>query len=90
MPIINENDTVTVDELRFGDNDGLAAIVASKMQADALLLLSDVDGLYNSNPKVNRDAKLLERVERITPICWKPPARTSMRPVPCRLAAAGW
>jgi glutamate 5-kinase len=67
VPIINENDTVTVDELRFGDNDGLAAIVAVKMQADALLLLSDVDGLYDSNPKVNKQAKLLDHVEHITP-----------------------
>ncbi|MGI8905454.1 MAG: glutamate 5-kinase [Candidatus Sumerlaeaceae bacterium] len=67
VPIINENDTVTVDELRFGDNDGLAAIVAVKMQADALLLLSDVDGLYDSNPKLNKNARLLEHIDRITP-----------------------
>jgi glutamate 5-kinase len=67
VPIINENDTVTVDELKFGDNDGLAALVAVKMQADALILLSDVDGLYDSNPKTNPDARLLETVERVTP-----------------------
>lgn len=66
VPIINENDTVTVDELRFGDNDGLAAIVAVKMQADALLLLSDVDGLYDSNPKLNESARLLEHVDSVT------------------------
>lgn len=66
LPIINENDTVTVDELKFGDNDGLAAIVAVSMQADALILLSDVDGLYDSNPKVNPDAKLLKVVEKIS------------------------
>ena len=66
VPIINENDTVTVDELRFGDNDGLAAIVAVKMQADALLLLSDVDGLYDSNPKTNESARLLGHVTKIT------------------------
>jgi glutamate 5-kinase len=66
VPVINENDTVTVDELRFGDNDGLAAIVAVKMQADVLLLLSDVDGLYDSDPKANKNALLLERVEKIT------------------------
>jgi glutamate 5-kinase len=66
VPIINENDTVTVDELKFGDNDGLAAMVAVKMQADALLLLSDVDGLYDSNPKTNPDAKLLPVVEKVT------------------------
>jgi glutamate 5-kinase len=67
IPIINENDTVTVDELRFGDNDGLAAMVAVKMQADTLLLLSDVDGLYDSNPKANKAARLLEHVTEITP-----------------------
>lgn len=67
LPIINENDTVTVDELKFGDNDGLSAMVAVKMQADALILLSDVEGVFDSNPKVNPDAKLLERIERVTP-----------------------
>ncbi len=66
VPIINENDTVTVDELKFGDNDGLAAIVAVKMQADALLLLSDVDGLYDSNPKSNPNARLIPVVDRIS------------------------
>ncbi len=67
VPVINENDTVTVDELKFGDNDGLAARVAVKMQADALVLLSDVDGLYEENPKTNPKAKLVEVVERLTP-----------------------
>lgn len=67
VPIINENDTVTVDELKFGDNDGLAARVAVKMQADALVLLSDVDGLYEENPKTNPSARLVETVERLTP-----------------------
>lgn len=66
VPIINENDTVTVDELKFGDNDGLAAMVAVKMQADALLLLSDVPGLYDSNPKQNPDANLIPVVEHIS------------------------
>lgn len=66
VPIINENDTVTIDELKFGDNDGLAAMVAVKMQADALLLLSDVPGLYDSNPKTNPDAQLIPVVERVS------------------------
>ncbi|MGB9692354.1 MAG: glutamate 5-kinase [Candidatus Sumerlaeaceae bacterium] len=66
VPIINENDTVTVDELKFGDNDGLAARVAVKMQADGLILLSDVEGLYEENPKTNPRAKLVEVVERLT------------------------
>ena len=67
VPIINENDTVTVDELKFGDNDGLAAVVAMKMHADALVLLSDVAGLYDGNPKTNSNARLLETVEHVTP-----------------------
>lgn len=66
VPIINENDTVTVDELKFGDNDGLAAIVAVKMQADALLLLSDVDGLYDANPKTHSDARLIPIVDKVS------------------------
>ncbi len=66
VPIINENDTVTVDELKFGDNDGLAAMVAVKMEADALLLLSDVEGLFDSNPKKNPDAQLMQVVEKVS------------------------
>lgn len=66
IPIINENDTVTIDELKFGDNDGLAAMVAVKMQANALLLLSDVPGLYDSNPKDNPDARLIPVVDHIS------------------------
>ncbi|MCX7962880.1 MAG: glutamate 5-kinase [Candidatus Hydrogenedentota bacterium] len=67
IPIINENDTVTVDELKFGDNDGLAARVAVKMQADALVLLSDVDGVFSANPKTTPDARLIEVIEKVTP-----------------------
>lgn len=51
MPVINENDTVATDEIRFGDNDRLAALVAHVVQADALVLLTDVDALYTDNPK---------------------------------------
>lgn len=65
IPIVNENDTVAVDEIRFGDNDTLAALVASLAEADALLLLSDVDGLYDKNPSQFPDAKLIPVVERI-------------------------
>ena len=67
VPIVNENDTVTIDELKFGDNDGLAALVAVKMHAQALVIFSDVDGLYDSNPKARRDAALIETVDKITP-----------------------
>ena len=61
VPIVNENDTVATSEMRFGDNDRLSAIVATLVSADALVLLSDVDGLYNKNPS-DPSAKLLDEV----------------------------
>lgn len=64
-PIINENDTVVVEEIRFGDNDNLSAQVASLLRADLLVVLSDVDGLYDANPAENPQARLIPRVERI-------------------------
>jgi glutamate 5-kinase len=66
VPIINENDTVVVDEIRFGDNDNLSAMVTNLVEANLLVILSDVDGLYDSDPKSNPQAKLLPVVERIT------------------------
>ncbi|WP_066496787.1 glutamate 5-kinase [Abyssisolibacter fermentans] len=66
IPIINENDAVAVDELKFGDNDTLSAMVTSLVEADLLVLLSDIDGLYNSNPNENKDAKLISYVDIIT------------------------
>jgi glutamate 5-kinase len=67
IPIINENDTVATSEIRYGDNDRLAARVASMMGADLLVLLSDVDGLYTAPPATNPDARFLPVVERVTP-----------------------
>ena len=67
VPIVNENDTVATDEIRFGDNDRLAAQIAVTVGADTLVLLSDVDGLYTANPKDDPDAKRLDEVTRITP-----------------------
>ena len=67
VPVINENDTVATSEIRYGDNDRLAARVASMASADLLVLLSDVDGLYDAPPGDSRDAKLVPLVERITP-----------------------
>ncbi|MFP7493161.1 glutamate 5-kinase [Terribacillus saccharophilus] len=67
IPIINENDTVTVDRLRFGDNDTLSAKVAGLVGADFLVVLSDIDGLYTDNPAKNPEAKRIELVEAITP-----------------------
>jgi glutamate 5-kinase len=66
IPIINENDTVATTEIRYGDNDRLAARVATMMGADLLVLLSDVDGLYTAPPASDPNAKLLPVVERIT------------------------
>ncbi|HSZ11255.1 MAG TPA: glutamate 5-kinase [Rhizomicrobium sp.] len=66
VPIINENDTVATTEIRFGDNDRLAARVASMTEADCLVLLSDVDGLYTRDPTRDRDARHVPVVEEIT------------------------
>jgi glutamate 5-kinase len=66
IPIINENDTVAVEEIKFGDNDTLSAMVAGLIDADLLLILSDVDGLYDSDPHLNSEARLLGEVEEIT------------------------
>src|SRR5215468_5715043 len=67
VPVINENDTVATTEIRYGDNDRLAARVATMTSADLLVLLSDVDGLYDAPPHANTNAKLIPIVERITP-----------------------
>lgn len=67
VPIINENDTVATAELRFGDNDRLAARVAQMAGADLLILFSDIEGLYSADPRVNSDAKFQEKIEEITP-----------------------
>lgn len=65
LPIVNENDSISVEELLNGDNDCLSARVAEITGADLLLLLTDTDGLYDSNPAENPDARLIERVEKI-------------------------
>jgi glutamate 5-kinase len=67
VPIVNENDTVATDEIRYGDNDRLAAQVASMAGADMLVLLSDVDGLYTANPRLDPAARRLDVVTRLTP-----------------------
>ena len=66
VPVINENDTVATDELRYGDNDRLAARVAQTVMADGLILLSDVDGFYTADPRTNPDADYLDVVESIS------------------------
>lgn len=68
IPIINENDPVSTDQIQnevFGDNDTLSAMVAELVEADLLILLSDIDGLYTDNPKTNKDAKFVECVDNL-------------------------
>ena len=67
LPIINENDTVATEEIEFGDNDTLAALVAEGVRADLLILLSDIDGLYTGDPKSDPAATLISEVKAITP-----------------------
>ncbi len=69
IPIVNENDTVAIDELEgnnFGDNDMLSAIVSKLIGADTLVILTDIDGLYTDNPRTNKDAQHIDVVEEIT------------------------
>ena len=69
IPVVNENDTVSTDEIQhvqtFGDNDRLSAIVSYLIGADLLILLSDIDGLYTDDPKVNKDAKFIEEIDKV-------------------------
>jgi len=66
IPIVNENDTVATYEIEIGDNDTLSAIVAALVEADLLILLSDIDGLYTDDPRKNPDAKFIEQVDELT------------------------
>lgn len=67
VPIVNENDTVSVEQIRFGDNDTLAALVACLVDADLMVIMSDIDGLYDANPATCPNAQLIEQVAAITP-----------------------
>ncbi len=66
IPIVNENDTVATYEIEIGDNDTLSAIVAALVEADLLILLSDIDGLYTDDPRKNPDARFIEQVDELT------------------------
>ncbi len=66
IPIVNENDTVAVDEIKFGDNDNLSGMVVHLADADLLVILSDIDGLYTADPRVHHDAMLIPVVDKIT------------------------
>jgi glutamate 5-kinase len=67
LPVVNENDTVSVDELKLGDNDNLAAIVAALIDSDVLFIATDIDGLFNANPRTNPEASLIAEVAELTP-----------------------
>ena len=92
VPVINENDTVATDEIRFGDNDRLAARVAQMMSADTLVLLSDIDGLYTGDPRRDPKARHIARVGEITPeieaMAGKAPAGYSSGGMVTKIAAA--
>ena len=66
IPVVNENDTVAVEEIEFGDNDTLSAMVAVLAEADALVIMSDIDGLYDGDPRKNPEAKLIPEVDEVT------------------------
>jgi glutamate 5-kinase len=65
IPVINENDAVAVDEIKIGDNDNLSAMVADIVDAEVLIILTDIDGLYDGNPKTDSTAKLISEVTEI-------------------------
>jgi len=67
VPVVNENDTVAVEEIKFGDNDRLSALVASKVEADQLVILTDVDGFFSADPRAEKKVKLIKEIEAITP-----------------------
>ena len=66
VPIVNENDTVSFDEIRFGDNDIISAHIANMLDADLLVMLTDTDGVFDMNPKTHAEARVLRTVEKVT------------------------
>jgi glutamate 5-kinase len=92
IPIVNENDTVAVDEIKFGDNDTLSAVVASKMRADLLVILTNVDGLYDCDPRKSAVPKLIREVKNFSDdlkkLCGGAGAETSVGGMASKLEAA--
>ena len=66
IPIVNENDTVSTEEIKFGDNDSLASQVAQMTRSGLVVILSDVEGMYSANPNIDKNAKLLSRIENLS------------------------
>ena len=85
IPIINENDPIACEEYSLGDNDTLAALVATCIHADLVVLMSDIDGLYTADPHTHPDAKLIPVVEEITPKlkCWRAAQVRPWAPAAC-------
>ncbi len=71
VPVVNENDTVATEEIVIGDNDTLAAVVATSVEADLLILLSDIDGLYTADPRRDERAEIIETVRELTPAVYE-------------------
>jgi glutamate 5-kinase len=92
LPVVNENDTVAVEEIKVGDNDNLSALVASLIDADLLVLLTDVDGLYTANPVVDHEARKLDTVEAVTEdiarLVWEGSGASSVGGMATKLQAA--
>ena len=90
IPVINENDTVVTDEIRFGDNDTLAALVANLVEADLLVILTDRDGMFDADPRNNPDAQLIYEARAMAGRgsgCWAP---WRARPAGCLVSVAPW
>lgn len=92
VPVVNENDTVAVEEIKVGDNDNLAALVAHLVDADLLVILTDVDGLYTGDPRVDPEARRLETVEAVTEeierLVWDADGQVSVGGMSTKLEAA--
>ncbi|HNR12195.1 MAG TPA: glutamate 5-kinase [Thermodesulfobacteriota bacterium] len=92
IPIINENDSVVVDEIKVGDNDKLATITTNLVEADLLIILTDTDGLFDKDPRANSDARLISTIEKITPkveqLCSKTRSSVGTGGMATKLAAA--
>lgn len=83
IPIVNENDTVAVEEILFGDNDKLSALVATLIEADLLVIASDIDGLFDKNPQLHQNAQLIEEVTTLEEV------RAFVQEVPSQLGTGG-
>ena len=86
LPVVNENDTVSVDELKLGDNDNLAATVAALVDADALFIATDIDGLYSADPRTVADARSCTTCRNWVTRCWRWRAAPARAPVPAACA----